>query len=143
MCTDDVRKRRHRPRSDGQTPSAAKGDPAMRSFRSILAVSATSVVALAAASPASAAVQMDRGAPATEKNIVETAVAAGQFKTLASLLGQAGLVETPAGKSRVTVFAPTHAAVPQGPQAPLHAPAEDKGQPRARLLFHLADRKLN
>src|SRR4051794_18649412 len=142
MCTDDVRKRRHRPRSDGQTPSAAKGDPAMRSFRSILAVSATSVVALAAASPASAAVQMDRGAPATEKNIVETAVAAGQFKTLASLLGQAGLAKTLSGNGRFTVFAPTDEAFAKVPKATLDALAKDKAKLRAVLLYHVAKGKL-
>ena len=113
----------------------------MRSFRSILAVSAASAVALAAAGPASAAVQ-DRGAPAAEKNIVETAVAAGQFKTLASLLDQAGLVETLSGNSRFTVFAPTDAAFAKVPQATLDALAKDKAKLRAVLLYHVAKGKL-
>ncbi len=113
----------------------------MRSFRSILAVSAASAVALAAAGPASAAVQVDRGAPA-EKNIVETAVAAGQFKTLASLLDQAGLVETLSGKSRFTVFAPTDAAFAKVPKATLDALAKDKAKLRAVLLYHVAKGKL-
>ena len=113
----------------------------MRSFRSILAVSAASAVALAAAGPASAAVQVDRGAAATE-NIVETAVAAGQFKTLASLLDQAGLVETLSGNSRFTVFAPTDAAFAKVPQATLDALAKDKAKLRAVLLYHVAKGKL-
>ena len=114
----------------------------MRSFRSILAVSAASAVALAAAGPASAAVQVDRGAPAAEKNIVETAVAAGQFKTLASLLEQAGLVETLSGNSRFTVFAPTDAAFAKVPKATLDALAKDKTKLRAVLLYHVAAGKL-
>jgi uncharacterized surface protein with fasciclin (FAS1) repeats len=114
----------------------------MRSFRSILAVSAASAVALATAGPASAAVQMDRGAPAAEKNIVETAVAAGQFKTLASLLDQAGLVETLSGKSRFTVFAPTDAAFAKVPKSTLDALAKDKAMLRAVLLHHVAKGKL-
>jgi len=114
----------------------------MRSFRSILAVSAASAVALAAAGPASAAVQVDRGAPVAEKNIVETAVAAGQFKTLASLLDQAGLVETLSGNSRFTVFAPTDAACAKVPKATLDALAKDKTKLRAVLLYHVAKGKL-
>src|SRR3954471_19212584 len=113
----------------------------MRSFRSILAVSAASAVALGAAGPAFAAVQ-DRGAPAAEKNIVETAVAAGQFKILASLLDQAGLVETLSGNSRFTVFAPTDAAFAKVPKATLAALAKDKAKLRAVLLYHVAKGKL-
>ena len=114
----------------------------MRSFRSILAVSAASAVALAAAGPASAAVQADRHAPAAEKNLVETAVAAGQFTTLASLLGQAGLAETLSGTSRFTVFAPTDAAFAKVPKATLDALAKDKAKLRAVLLYHVAQGKL-
>jgi uncharacterized surface protein with fasciclin (FAS1) repeats len=113
----------------------------MRSFRSILAVSAASAVALAAAGPASAAVPADRSA-AAEKNIVETAVAAGQFKTLASLLDQAGLAKTLSGNSRFTVFAPTDAAFAKVPKATLDALAKDKAKLRAVLLYHVAKGKL-
>ena len=114
----------------------------MRSFRTIVALSAASAVALTAAGPASAAPLLDRGAPAAEKNIVETAVAAGQFKTLASLLDQAGLVETLSGKSRFTVFAPTDAAFAKVPKATLDALAKDKAKLRAVLLHHVAKGKL-
>src|SRR3954471_7002688 len=114
----------------------------MRSLRSILAVSAASGIALAGAGTASAAVQVDRGAPAAGKNIVETAVAAGQFKTLASLLDQAGLLGTLSGKSRFTVFAPTDAAFAKVPKATLDALAKDKAKLRAVLLYHVANGKL-
>src|SRR3954452_4951423 len=138
-----VRFEGHRPpiRRPDAVPQSRR--PAMRSFRSILAVTAASAVALAAASPASAAVQVDRGAPAAEQNIVETAVAAGQFKTLASLLDQAGLVKTLSGNSRFTVFAPTDAAFAKVPKATLAALAKDKAKLRAVLLYHVAKGKLN
>jgi uncharacterized surface protein with fasciclin (FAS1) repeats len=115
----------------------------MRSFRTILAVSAASAVTLAAAGPASAAPLLDRGAPAAEKNIVETAVAAGQFKTLASLLGQAGLADTLSGSGRYTVFAPTDAAFAKVPKSTLDALGKDKDKLRAVLLHHVAKGKLN
>ena len=44
---------------------------------------------------------------AEEKNIVETAVSAGSFKTLEAALTAAGLVDTLKGNGTVTVFAPT------------------------------------
>lgn len=48
--------------------------------------------------------------PGTKKDIVDTAVQAGDFKTLAAALEKAGLVETLKGKGPFTVFAPTDAA---------------------------------
>ncbi|MEL3971939.1 fasciclin domain-containing protein [Rossellomorea oryzaecorticis] len=49
-------------------------------------------------------------APQGKKDIVDTAVEAGQFKTLAAALEKAGLVETLKGEGPYTVFAPTDAA---------------------------------
>ena len=46
-------------------------------------------------------------------------MAAGQFKTLASLLTKAGLVKTLQGKGPFTVFAPTDAAFAKVPNATL------------------------
>lgn len=53
---------------------------------------------------------IDRVLIPSTKNIVETAVGAGQFTTLAKALGAAGLVETLSGPGPFTVFAPTDAA---------------------------------
>jgi uncharacterized surface protein with fasciclin (FAS1) repeats len=47
---------------------------------------------------------------AADKNILETAVAAGQFNTLVAALGAAGLVNTVKGSGPFTVFAPTDPA---------------------------------
>jgi len=107
----------------------------MRSIRSILAVSAASLAALAAAGTASAAAPAERAA---EKNIVETAVAAGDFKTLTSLVEQAGLAGTLEGKGPYTVFAPTDAAFAKVPAATLDKLANDKAALRSVLLGHVA-----
>ena len=109
----------------------------MRTLRTILAASA---VALAAAAPASAAPLSDRGA--ADQNIVETAVTAGKFKTLASLLQQADLAGTLAGKGPYTVFAPTDAAFAKVPKATLDQLAADKAKLRSVLLYHVAKGKL-
>jgi uncharacterized surface protein with fasciclin (FAS1) repeats len=67
-------------------------------------------IIVAALSFAAAAVQA--------KDIVDTAVAAGDFKTLATALQKAGLVDTLKGKGPFTVFAPTDAAFAKVPCSP-------------------------
>jgi uncharacterized surface protein with fasciclin (FAS1) repeats len=115
----------------------------VRRIRSILVASAASAVALAAAGPASADARPLRDAgQAGAGNIVETAIAAGQFKTLTSLVGQAGLAETLQGNGRYTVFAPTDAAFAKVPKKTLNALAKDKAKLRAVLLYHVAKGKL-
>jgi uncharacterized surface protein with fasciclin (FAS1) repeats len=76
------------------------------------------------------------------KNIVQTAVAAGQFKTLASLLRKAGLVKTLQGKGPYTVFAPSDAAFAKVPKATLTALARNKAKLRAVLLYHVVKGKV-
>ena len=75
--------------------------------------------------------------PAAPKTIVQTAVAAGSFKTLASLLKKAGLVAALQGKGPFTVFAPTDAAFAKLPKATLAALAKDKAKLRSVLLYHV------
>jgi transforming growth factor-beta-induced protein len=83
-------------------------------------------------------VLIPKAAPATmTKNIVQTAVAAGQFKTLASLLQKAGLAKTLATTGPYTVFAPTDAAFAKVPKATLAALAKNKAKLRAVLLYHV------
>jgi uncharacterized surface protein with fasciclin (FAS1) repeats len=78
----------------------------------------------------------------TERNIVQTAVAAGQFKTLASLLTKAGLAETLQGKGLFTVFAPTDAAFAKVPKATMAALAKNPAKLRAVLLYHVVKGKV-
>jgi uncharacterized surface protein with fasciclin (FAS1) repeats len=77
-----------------------------------------------------------------EKNVVQTAVAAGQFKTLASLLAKAGLAGTLEGKGPFTVFAPTDAAFAKVPKATLAALGKNKAKLRAVLLYHVVKGKV-
>ncbi|MDP3718988.1 MAG: fasciclin domain-containing protein [Acidobacteriota bacterium] len=78
------------------------------------------------------------------KDIVDTAVGAGQFKTLAAALGAAGLVETLKGKGPFTVFAPTDAAfakLPAGTVEMLLKP-ENKAKLTAILTYHVVAGKV-
>jgi uncharacterized surface protein with fasciclin (FAS1) repeats len=77
-----------------------------------------------------------------EKNIVQTAVAAGQFKTLVSLVKRAGLVGALSRPGSLTVFAPTDAAFAKVPKATLAALAKDKAKLKAVLLYHVAKGKV-
>ncbi len=74
---------------------------------------------------------------AQAKDIVDTAVEAGNFKTLATALGAAGLVDTLKGRGPFTVFAPTDAAFAKIPKADLDALLKDKAKLTAVLTYHV------
>ena len=77
--------------------------------------------------------------PAACKDIVDTAVSAGSFKTLAAALGAGGLVETLKSKGPFTVFAPTDEAfakLPKGTVENLLKP-ENKAQLVKILTYHV------
>ncbi len=81
---------------------------------------------------------------AADKDIVDTAVAAGQFKTLAAALTAAGLVDTLKGPGPFTVFAPTDAAfakLPAGTVDTLLKP-ESKAKLTAILTYHVVAGKV-
>jgi uncharacterized surface protein with fasciclin (FAS1) repeats len=96
----------------------------------VLTLSAALIAAVVLAVPAGAA-------PTQQKNIVQTAVAAGQFKTLATLLTKAGLANTLATTGPYTVFAPTDAAFAKVPKSTLASLAKNKAKLRAVLLYHV------
>lgn len=78
-------------------------------------------------------------ARAQNKDIIDTAVAAGSFKTLAKALNAAGLVETLKGSGPFTVFAPTDEAfakLPAGTLENLLKP-EQKAELRRILTYHV------
>ena len=78
-------------------------------------------------------------ARASNQDIVDTAVGAGQFKTLATALKAADLVETLKGPGPFTVFAPTDAAfakLPAGTVESLLKP-ENKAKLTAILTYHV------
>ena len=76
------------------------------------------------------------------KDIVDTAVAAGQFKTLATALQAAGLIDTLKGKGPFTVFAPTDEAFAKVPKADLDALLKDKAKLTAVLTYHVVAGKV-
>ena len=77
-------------------------------------------------------------------DIIDTAVAAGNFKTLAAALKAAGLVDTLKGKGPFTVFAPTDKAfseLPKGTVESLLKP-ENKDQLTKILTYHVVAGKV-
>jgi transforming growth factor-beta-induced protein len=104
----------------------------MRTTISLLVVAALAAATLGAFASASSASRST-----SDQNIVQTAITAGQFKTLASLLTKAGLVDTLATGGPFTVFAPTDAAFAKVPKATLAALAKHPAQLRAVLLYHV------
>ncbi len=85
-----------------------------------------------------------QAAPKESKDIVDTAVEAGSFKTLVAAVKAAGLVETLKGKGPFTVFAPTDAAfakLPKGTVEDLLKP-ENKEKLIAVLTYHVVPGKV-
>ena len=78
----------------------------------------------------------------SHKDIVDTAVAAGSFKTLATALQAAGLVDTLKGAGPFTVFAPTDEAFAKIPKADLDALLKDKAKLTAVLTYHVVPGKV-
>jgi uncharacterized surface protein with fasciclin (FAS1) repeats len=83
------------------------------------------------------------GSPAaSSKDIVDTAVAAGNFTTLATALKAAGLVDTLKGEGPFTVFAPTDAAFKKLPAGTLDTLLADKQRLTAVLTYHVVPGKV-
>lgn len=103
----------------------------------VLAIAALALTGLSG--PATSGHHMKHG-----KDIVETAVAAGQFNTLAAALDAAGLVETLKGDGPFTVFAPTDEAfarLPAGTVEELLKP-ENRDKLTAILTYHVVPGKV-
>jgi uncharacterized surface protein with fasciclin (FAS1) repeats len=111
----------------------------MRLKHKFMALAAVGALSLSAIAPVASMASATRAA---KPNIVQTAVAAGQFKTLVKLVKQAGLAGTLQGKGPFTVFAPTDSAFAKVPKSTLAALAKDKAKLRAVLLYHVAKGKL-
>jgi uncharacterized surface protein with fasciclin (FAS1) repeats len=77
-------------------------------------------------------------------DIVDTAVAAGSFKTLVTAVTAAGLVDTLKGAGPFTVFAPTDAAFAKLPAGTVEAllKPENKGKLVAILTYHVVPGKV-
>ena len=75
-------------------------------------------------------------------DIVDTAIAAGNFKTLVAALKAADLVDTLKGKGPFTVFAPTDEAFAKIPKAKLDALLKDKKELKKILTYHVVSGKV-
>ena len=75
-------------------------------------------------------------------DIVDTAVSAGQFKTLVKAVQAAGLVDTLKGPGPFTVFAPTDAAFAKLPAGTVEALLNDKAKLTQILTYHVVPGKV-
>jgi transforming growth factor-beta-induced protein len=101
-------------------------------------------LALTAALALTTGVQNMTASRAEAADIVDTAVAAGSFKTLAAALQAAGLIETLKGQGPFTVFAPTDEAfakLPAGTVESLLRP-ENKAKLARILTYHVVAGKV-
>ena len=108
----------------------------MSKFKAVTMMAAVVVLALGAFG-----VQTSR-AEYEAKDIVDTAVAAGQFKTLAAALTAAGLVDTLKGDGPFTVFAPTDEAFAKLPAGTLDALLKDIPKLKGILTYHVVAGKV-
>ena len=75
-------------------------------------------------------------------DIVDTAVSAGQFKTLVAAVQAAGLVDTLKGKGPFTVFAPTDEAFAKLPAGTVESLLKDKEKLSKILTYHVVPGKV-
>ncbi len=107
-------------------------------IRTTLPVTVLAAALIAALAFAAGTAPRAEAAPVAGKNIVQTAVAAGQFKTLVSLVKKAGLASALSGSGKLTVFAPTDAAFKKVPKATLAKLGRDRELLKSVLLYHVA-----
>jgi uncharacterized surface protein with fasciclin (FAS1) repeats len=112
---------------------AACGSSSSSTTAASSSAAATSSMPSAAATGSSTASTAGMGTA----NIVQTAVAAGDFKTLVSLVKAAGLAGALSGPGPLTVFAPTDAAFAKVPKATLAELARNPAKLKAVLLNHV------
>ncbi len=100
----------------------------MKSFKAMLAISVLSLAAISL--------------QAQDKDIVDTAVAAGDFSTLVKAVQAAGLVDTLKGAGPFTVFAPTDEAFAKLPPGALDALIANPAKLKEVLLYHVVPGKV-
>jgi uncharacterized surface protein with fasciclin (FAS1) repeats len=93
------------------------------------------IAGIVAAMTITGAAAATMGAATADKDIVDTAVAAGSFKTLAKALQAAGLVETLKGAGPFTVFAPTDEEFAKLPAGTLEALLKPENKPKLQRIL--------
>lgn len=90
------------------------------------------------------ALSLAGSAAASDKDIVDTAIAAGSFKTLVAAVQAAGLESTLRGQGPFTVFAPTDTAFSRLPKGTLQGllKPENRAKLQAILTYHVVPGKV-
>jgi uncharacterized surface protein with fasciclin (FAS1) repeats len=112
--------------------------------QSVKPIAIGALMLLGFATSLTAAASDKAGSMSNEQDIVDTAVAAGQFNTLAAALDAADLIQTLKGDGPFTVFAPTDEAfakLPEGTVASLLEP-QNRDQLVAILTYHVVPGKV-
>jgi len=109
---------------------------------SVMALAATLTVATAVQAGECSAQKTYTAAKPAQMDIVDTAIAAGSFNTLAQALTAAGLVDALKAEGPFTVFAPTDEAFAKLPKGTLEAVLKDKEKLRAILTYHVVSGKV-
>ena len=105
--------------------------------RTLKLLSLSLVLSVAACGGSSKPATAPIAEPTATADIVDTAVAAGSFKTLVAAVQAAGLVETLKGPGPFTVFAPTDEAFAKLPPGTVEALLADKAKLTAILTYHV------
>lgn len=108
----------------------------------IFGIVAIAFVATAVSTNAGEKKDAEKKVTAKQMDIVETAAAAGSFKTLIAAVQAAGLEETLKGKGPFTVFAPTDEAFAKLPVGTVEALLKDKAKLTAILTYHVVAGKV-
>ena len=116
--------------------TAAEGTVATAAAATETSEAATETTEAAPVTTEAAPTTTKAAAPAA-KDIVDTAVAAGDFKTLATALTAAGLVDTLKGPGPFTVFAPTDAAFAKLPAGTVETLLANKAELTKVLTYHV------
>jgi uncharacterized surface protein with fasciclin (FAS1) repeats len=125
-----------------ETEAAAETVAAETVEAETVAAETVAAETVAPAAETVAAPAADSAAAGELKDIVDTAVAAGSFNTLAKLLTDAGLIETLKGAGPFTVFAPTDEAFAKVPADTLAKLAADKAMLTKVLTYHVVAGKV-
>jgi len=107
-------------------------------MKSFVALVSVLIIALVAAP----GVRAESATTTPVADIVDTAVAAGQFTTLAAALQAAGLIDALKGEGPFTVFAPTDAAFAKLPAGTVEALLADVPKLKEVLLYHVVAGKV-
>jgi uncharacterized surface protein with fasciclin (FAS1) repeats len=115
----------------------------MKKLVSAIAIAVAATAALVACGSSSSAPAAGPTAPAVaQADIVDTAIAAGSFKTLVAAVQAADLVDTLKGAGPFTVFAPTDEAFAKLPPGTVEALLADKAKLQAVLTYHVVAGKV-